>query len=147
MPAKFHVDPSYIQQVVSRFLDYVPLKAVGTAFLAFISWMFEGKAEVLGVVYILILFDTVTGLAIAWKQKSVASRGFFQVAVKCLVYFILILTGRLVDKVVPVPFASTIMESFLVITEAISIMENLGKLNFPVPLGLIKRMKVFTKEK
>lgn len=104
------------------------------------TWIFENP-NILIAVYVLIIFDTITGLIKAIQKREVSSSSFFRVLVKCLIYFVLIITGRLVDKVVPVGFASSIIESFLVVTEALSIIENLNHLGFPVPTQLVKILK------
>jgi len=121
-------------------------KAAWSMVVCSYSWLFT-DIHVLIAVYILILFDTVTGFCKACKNENLSSGIFFRVVIKCSVYFILILTGRLVDKSVPIPFAATIIESFLVITEALSIMENLSQMGFPVPIKLVKLLKIFGEEK
>lgn len=117
------------------------------SFLSFLgcsyTWIFDNP-NILIAVYILIIFDTITGLFKAIKRKEVSSSSFFRVLIKCLVYFVLIITGRLVDKIVPVNFASSIIESFLVVTEALSVIENLNHLGFPVPIQLVNILKHFS---
>jgi phage-related holin len=39
------------------------------------------------------------------------------------------------------------MDSFLVLTEAISILENISKLGFPVPTTLVKLLKTYYDKK
>ena len=133
---------STIKCILEKIFSLDWLKAISSASMVMYSFLFN-EPKILIAVYVLIAIDTATGFAKAIKEKSVSSGAFFRVAMKCLIYFILIATGRLVDMCVPIPFASPIMESFLVITEALSIMENISQLGFPVPLKLVKVLKIF----
>ena len=59
----------------------------------------------------------------------------------------LIVTGALVDKVSPTGFALALMAAFLAMTEAISIMENVAQLGFPVPEKLINVLRNLNEDK
>jgi toxin secretion/phage lysis holin len=107
----------------------------------FLDFVFSMRQEAVAVIGILLLLDTVSGVAKAYKEKNLGSRGMFRFATKFCVYFTLIVTGRLVDKVIPIQFAAPLMESFLAITEALSIMENLKVCGFAVPTKLIDRLE------
>jgi len=111
------------------------------------NYLFQNDASILMIIYLLICIDTITGFWIAYRKRNIKSSAFVRVTMKCFIYFLLIIVGRLVDNVVPVKFAATIMESFLAITEALSILENIGKLGFPVPTKLIKILLIFSEKK
>lgn len=131
------------KEIFNQITKYHWLKASLSILACGYVWLFNNP-KILIAVYILIIFDTVTGTFKAVKKKDISSTAFFRVLIKCLIYFILIITGRLVDKVVPVGFASSIIESFLVVTEALSIIENLSWLGFPVPIQLVRILKQFS---
>ncbi len=129
-----------IKIVIDKVLAYKFSKLIGGVTLCLYNWLFEDP-QIFAAVYILIIFDTISGFSVACKSKTVTSRDFFRSIIKGFVYFIMIITGRIVDKVVPLTFASTIIESFLVITEGLSILENLNKLGFPIPNKLLNILK------
>jgi len=131
-----------ITQITNNYWIKAIFSVIGCGYV----WLFDNP-KILIAVYLLIILDTTSGFFKAVKKKDVSSTAFFRVLIKCLIYIILILTGRLVDKVVPVGFASSIIESFLVVTEALSIIENLNYLGFPVPIQLVKILKQFSDTK
>ena len=147
MEAKSHFDIEGLKHVFSKLLDMVPIKIIIANIFIGISWIFDGKVEILATIYILIFLDTFTGVWYASREKQVSSRGFYRVVTKCFAYFIMIVVGRLVDKNIPLPLAAPIIDAFLVTTEAVSILENLGKLKFPIPMALIGKLKSFYENK
>lgn len=149
MSLNSHFDVSMIGSVCSKIVEFFHIKAIMACLMVGFAWVFGGDYQILISIYALILIDTGTGLWYAAKQKKVSSRGFYRVAVKCLVYFTMLVMARIVDKHAPlsIPFAATIMESFLVGTEAFSILENFSKLGFPVPTKLVKMLKIYYDKK
>jgi toxin secretion/phage lysis holin len=140
---KTHFDIEMVKHTFTRIVDMLPLKAIAAIFGVIGSWIFNGETQILVSVYVLILLDTTTGAAYAAKTKTISSRGIYRTAVKCLVYFVMLTVGRIVDKHAPIQFAAPIMDSFLVMTEALSILENLAKLGFPVPTKLMQKLHVY----
>jgi len=51
-------------------------------------------------------------------------------------------TTGVIDKEFPGNYATTTMKAFLMMTEAISIMENIGELGWPVPIKLLELFKM-----
>ncbi len=142
-----HLDIEGMKEIIFKIIGFSNLKWLMSFIFLLFSWIFNGSAEILATIYILILLDTITGLRIASIKKEVSSHKFFRVATKCLVYFIMLIIGRLVDKHVPIKFAAPIMDSFLVITESISILENFSKLGYPVPTMLVNKLKSYYEKK
>ena len=145
MSIKSHLDADLFSEKLSHVFDFFHFKIILSLFIAYVSCLFNNQYNVLIGLFILIALDTLTGVWCAIRTKEVSSRGFYRATVKCLVYFIMLLVARIVDKSVPLPFASIIMDSFLVITESISILENIGKLGFMVPQVLISKLKALQK--
>ena len=135
-----HVSVQTHKDIIQRVLDLNIIKGVGAVALSIYGTIFSDH-KVLIAVYTLIAIDTVLGFLAACRRKEISSSAFFRVLIKCTVYFAMILTGRLVDQVVPIAFASSIIESFLVMTEALSILENSSKLGVPIPIKLVKMLK------
>jgi len=136
-----------MREILSKLLQYPYVKVIIAEVFIFLSWTFDGGTHILAVVYTLILIDTVTGIIIAAKNKEISSKGFFRSPKKCLVYFTMLIVSRLVDKSLPLKIASPIMDAFLVTTEAVSILENLSKLGYPVPTFLVNKLKTFYEQK
>lgn len=147
MSHKTHFDPGTAWGIFSKIFSAAHIKAVVATCGLALSWVFEGESQVLISVYLLLIIDTITGLAYAGKTKQISSRGFYRVAIKCMVYFVMIVVSRIVDKHVPIAFAAPIMDSFLVMTEALSILENLSKCGFPVPTKLVKLLQIYWDKK
>lgn len=144
---KTHFDMAIVEDLLKNIINFFPIKAILSLIGLSLSWIFNGDVEILKTIYILIGIDTFLGIWYAGKCRELSSRGFYRVAVKCTIYFLMIIVGRLVDKHAPIGFAAPIMDSFLVGTEAFSILENISKLGFPVPQKLIKLMKVSYEKK
>lgn len=140
------LNPSNFKGILITVLDYPLVKGVLTSTALAYNWVFSENATYIYVVAALLALDTITGVWRSWKNKIVWSKGFFRVAAKSAVYFILLATGALVDKVMPATFAFTMMTVFLACTEAISIMENVSQLGLPIPIKLVEILKVMKDE-
>lgn len=132
---------SNLSQIIHKILEDSWLKALAAFAATGFHWIFDSREEALVTVTVLIFLDTFTGALKALKAGKLSSSGFFRFSLKCVVYFILMATAALVDKVMPVPFASIIMVTFLAATEAISIMENLGSMGYAVPTSLVQKLR------
>lgn len=142
-----HITLEGLRNVVLKLADHLGIKIfVAYIFLA-LSWTFDGKVEVIFALLTLFIIDAITGTLVALKQKSFSSRGVFRTPVKFFVYFLMLIVSRMADKALPVPVLSPVMDSFLVITESVSILENIYKLGFPVPLFLVTKLKAYYDKK
>lgn len=143
-PHKTHFDvESFIKILKGIFVDNVIIKNFFAFVALYFAWVFDANLKVLLSVYLLICFDALTGVLVALKEKTISSRGFYRSAVKCVVYFIMLLVGRIVDKQTPIQLAAPILDTYLIITEAISILENISKLGFPVPKKIVEKLNIF----
>jgi toxin secretion/phage lysis holin len=133
-----------------KILDHWQLKLIVAYIFTGISWAFDGKVEILYVVYSLIAIDTFTGVWAVIRLdgiKGISSKAFFRSPKKFLVYLIMMYVSRMVDRGLPVHIASPIMDAFLVTTEGVSILENFAKLGYPVPVFLISKLKALYEKK
>lgn len=89
----------------------------------------------------LLFLDTTTGATAAIKFKRFNSRGLQKFIKKVLTYGLCILTVRLLEvgvlSLVKTTLLSQITVAYLIITEAISILENLTTLGVPLPSNFI----------
>ena len=125
-----------------------PLQKVIVA-LGSCSWAYLfGNGKVLIPVFALVMLDAIVGVWRAKKEKRFrGSRGFSRSCAKFFIYLIMIGTASILDKEFPGNYASLTMKSFLMVTEAISILENIGALGWPVPLKLLKFLNMFKDDK
>lgn len=133
--------------VVLNLFESVEIKLVVSLMIYACQWLFQTSGEAIVVVYCLVMLDTMTGIMIACHKGQLSSSGFFRFAAKLLVYLILMATASLVDKTMPIKMAIPLTYSFLAVTEAISIMENLSLLGYPVPSKLLKSLKIMNNKK
>lgn len=137
-----HFSLAKLHSVLSQISEHAAVKALFSGAAFGFHWIFGGNVEGLAAVTALIFIDTISGAFKAHKAGKLSSHGFFRFALKCTVYLLLIATAALVDKTLPMGFASVIMITFLAATEAISIMENMQALGFAVPTLLVSRLKL-----
>jgi toxin secretion/phage lysis holin len=130
------------KDILDKVLSDFNLKVIlsGLSFVG--EFIFKAHQEALLTVFLLIILDTVTGLIKAAKKQDVASRDFFRVTVKLVIYSILMAVASLVDKALPVAMAMPVMYTFLAATEGLSIVENIKEAGYPVPTKIVDILKV-----
>lgn len=130
------------KDILDKVLSDFNLKIIlsGLSFVG--EFIFKAHQEALLTVFLLIILDTVTGLIKAAKKQDVASRDFFRVTVKLVIYSILMAVASLVDKALPVAMAMPVMYTFLAATEGLSIVENIKEAGYPVPTKIVDILKV-----
>jgi len=104
------------------------------------DWVFHPRHDTIIVVLAFVTLDTLTGALKALIRREFSSSGFFRCALKIPVYLILLMSGALLDRVVEMQSlfsALSIVAVFLSTTEAISILENIGGIGFPIPKKLM----------
>lgn len=145
LPSPLHytdsINMDFLRRIAMNVFEHPYLKGAVSLGALYVDWVFGAKKESLLIIGVLILLDTVTGFMKAFKKCRISSASFFRTAIKCFVYFILLTTAACVDKTTPVPFALVTMATYLSITEALSIVENLGAMGYPVPAVLVGRLK------
>lgn len=90
------------------------------------------------IIFIMIILDTITGVACAIKAKRFNSRALRRNIKKVIIYGGSIITVRLVEigvlQNMDTILFTQIMAGFLIVTEAISVLENLTILGLPLPI-------------
>ena len=144
-----------LQHVFEKLGEFFHAKVFFGFIFMFLSCALNGSYEIMITIFVLLTFDSITGTGLAIRnyflnkkglfkgeQKEIfSSRGLYRGPFKLCVYFIFILVSRLVDKHIMVPFASPMVDAFLVATEGYSILENFAKMGFAAPTGLISKLK------
>lgn len=129
------------------FLENGEVKMVIGFIAVFISWGFNGEYQALMAISCLIAADFLTGTHHALRSGTWSSRRSVSGVAKFGRYLIYMLVARMIDKVVPLPFASPLMDTYIAVTESGSILENFAKMGHPVPTILLNKLKTFYEKK
>lgn len=132
----------------SVFYDNIAGKIFLTLF-TFIANLLVGDGALngfLAVVFLLFTLDFITGAWRSAKKSDFSSKGLRQGASKFTYYILVITVARSVDIIWGLPIATSFILTFLLLSDAISILENFHELGFNVPIGLIKYLKIKKKE-
>lgn len=94
----------------------------------------------------LIAFDTITGLYAAWQTGTVSSKKFSRLLGKILGYASVLTVVAVVSKFVPgmaeyAGLGATGILTMVILTEGISVLENVVRIGVPLPFGLTEMLK------
>ena len=99
---------------------------------------------------ILCFLDVVTGYIAAWKNKEVSSQRMRDGLSKKFGEIVLCILGWLAYLGFGLKIAATFLTTYVVVMEITSIVENVGKLDVPIPKFIKERLKalneIFNKE-
>lgn len=95
---------------------------------------------------VLIAFDTLTGTVVAWKAGRVTSKKFANVLVKMLAYSAVLSVAAITANVVPglseyASIGAMGILTMVVLTEGISVLENVTRLGVKIPFGVTEVLK------
>ena len=119
------------------------LKAAIAAPIALVGAYLQQLLFPLIVLVLMEVFDYISGMANAWKKKTLCSRVGIEGIVKKVLYFCIVLVGCVFDYLIyllgnymgiPGPngnFIGLLVIIWLIINEGISILENLGEMGLP----------------
>lgn len=118
--------------------------------LGIFAYMIGGQNFQAGIAIIaLITIDLVTAIMAAYRAGDpIESRKALKSFTKVTVYGLFLSAVHLAEVVVPgTTFFDEAALAFLALTEAISVMENVGRMGYPVPLKLLNRLRDIKNEK
>ena len=123
-----------------RLGEYPVVKVIIGIFLGLLRILFGAFRPVYGAVMLLWLLDTATGFYYARANPAIKpeSRRMFHGLVKLLIYLILLSIGYQCGLVGLLAVVQGMIESFIVLTESYSVLENVQKIcilhniNFPI---------------
>lgn len=129
--------------VLSKLLNYPELKLYASAVLAVFGFFFgEFYVEAVTAILMLFIFDTITGIAASVHEKNtISSRAFMRALYKAAIFFLAISASYFTDLTLPFNFAQAVVLAFVGTNELISIFENIGRLGYDTPQGLVKKLK------
>ena len=133
------------KDILANMTNFIEIKVI-FSFLA-IQLLDIDNIHKIYALFILMWIDFVTGLSSAYFSKEVVtSKAAFRTPVKFLVYTLMIITGAVLEKTMGIDIlADETIITFLAVTEAISILENFGKLGFKTPNKLLNNLKEIQK--
>lgn len=132
----------------SVFYDNIVGKIFLTLFTFIVNLMVGDGAfnGFLAVVFLLFSLDFITGAWRSARKSDFSSRGLRQGASKLTYYVMVIMVARSVDTIWGVPIVTSFILTFLLLSDAISVLENFHELGFNVPIQVIKYLKIKKKE-
>ena len=136
-----------MEELKKLFIEKVEIKIIIGSLAAFFSWGFDGEYEALLAIGILVILDIGTGTWYSISTGQWSSRKSLGGLGKVFRYLSYMLMARMLDKVVPLKIWSPLMDTFVAITEAGSILENFYKLGYPVPTMIVNKLKTFNDKK
>jgi toxin secretion/phage lysis holin len=131
-------------ELINGLFDAALLKIVASVLFIFLSFGFDSlQHKALIALFILMWADCLTAIWAAYKSgETIKSAKIFRTPVKIVIYFGLIYFARITEY--GLPELLTILDetviAFCVVTELISIMENVNKMGYPVPTKLLSKL-------
>jgi toxin secretion/phage lysis holin len=111
-------------------------------FIGSILVVFSPFKEILWILLVFIIIDTVTGCCNAIKSRKFSSKRFRKGVKKIITYSTSIVVVRLLEvgiaPLIQTNMITRLITTFLILTEAISILENLTMCGVPLPPGILR---------
>lgn len=122
---------------------------LGTVLMLTVTFLFGNLYhEAIIAVLMLMIFDTILGVTAAvYEGQDISSRKFARAVYKGIIYMISISAGYFLDTTMPIDLAQTTMIGFIAVTEFISILENMGRMDMETPKKLLNQLKDFQSKK
>lgn len=112
-------------------------------FGAVTSYLFGGWSALLGALVFFVAVDYGTGMLAAWKERQLSSQvGFWGIAKKIGIFVVVALAHRLDLSLGTGDIMRDTAIWFYMANEALSILENLGRLGVPIPPMIQQGVKV-----
>lgn len=140
----------YCAAILYKVCQYWWYKIAASATVIIFTFFFDpDHKKVLASLFALLIIDFITGvIAAKMKNEPIQSHKIFRSAIKVAVYFTLVSAGRISEAALsPIPFIDETIIGFLTATELVSIIENVAKMGYGVPIGLLEKLKQFTGNK
>lgn len=135
---------SQVAEILSSGCTWCFLK-VPLSFIGGIGLYLVGGGNVSAGIAIIVLvsIDLLTAIMAEYKNGNpIESRKALKTATKLVVYGLFLAAVHLTEAIVPgTTFLDEAVLSFLALTELISVMENIGKMGYPIPMLLLNRLK------
>jgi toxin secretion/phage lysis holin len=84
------------------------------------------EVQLYTLVFLLVLFDTITGMIVGIKNRRVSSKKWYRSLIKLTNYSILLMIGNATSTVIQIPWLAHMVAMMIITTESISIVENVS---------------------
>lgn len=132
---------------INLFRHFADLGFWKAAIAVVIGFLFDGLlAQAMMAILMLIVFDFSSAIICSKKCNiPIQSRLALRSAIKIAVYFLLVSAGRMAELSTSsvLSFLDEAVIAFLGLTELISIMENIGKMGYAIPMKLLNQLETF----
>lgn len=116
---------------------------LGTGF-----YLLGGFDKALECLIVVVVLDYITGVISAWYNKKLDSKIGIKGIVKKFTYFLLVVLSVQIDKTLgQVGIIRNLVIYFFVANDGLSILENIGKMNIPIPKKLKEALLQLSEEK
>lgn len=131
-------------ELINRLFDAVVIKTIASMLFIFLSFGFDSlQHKALIALFMLMWADCFSAIWAAYKSgDSIKSAKIFRTPVKIVIYFGLVYFAHITEYGLPAMLGildETVI-AFCVVTELISIMENINKMGYPVPTKLLSKL-------
>ena len=119
------------------------ISLLGTGF-----YLLGGFDKSLECLIVVVILDYITGVISAWYNKKLDSEVGLKGIVKKLTYFLLVVLSVEIDKILgQVGIIRNLVIYFFVANDGLSVLENVGKMNIPIPKKLKDALIQLSEEK
>lgn len=143
-----------IKEQLSEIVSAACIGCVGRIPLAYLlgilTYLIGGENFASGIaIIVLISIDLITALMAQYKiGEPIESRKILKTVTKLAVYGLFLSAIHLTEIVLPgTTFLDGAALAFLALTEAVSVMENIGNMGYAVPLKLLNRLRELKDQK
>lgn len=124
--------------------ESLSIKALITFSAASLSIVLDTAKPFIIAMIVFVLLDYLTGIIKGIYLKDLDSKTATKGLLKKLTFFIAAFTGWAVDLFFNIPFSvGTIISAWIIVTEILSIFENLVDCDIPIPQSIVKYFKRF----
>lgn len=142
---------TYIGTVFVKICENITIKCIFAGSLVISEFFLDSiLAKSMIALFFLIIFDWMTGVfAARVSGETIKSAKILRTPIKIAIYFMLITVARLAEYSLPdiVRYLDETMIAFLVLTELVSNIENIGKMGYAIPKALLNKLKSLRDEK
>jgi phage-related holin len=139
---------SHIQELILKLFHSPWWKVAGALLLSLTQALFGNyRPAILGIA-ILYALDWALGLGFAINQHEVESKRLLRGAVKAIIYGNLLIIGAQVGKTILGGWLLGVIDSYIILTESVSILENLDKWAhlYGMDLPFLDRMVLYLRQ-
>ena len=139
-----------IKLAFSGIFEYFSIKSISSVALTIAAYLVGAEhIDAMNALMLLVVIDFITGLSSAKSTgEIITSKKSMRSAIKVVVYSLLVTSAHLAENVLPGDsFFENIVISFLALTEFISILENIGRMGYAVPLKLLNKLQELRDQK